>query len=119
MSGIHTPCHTSRRALHCGLRHVIEEIADRNIQDLAHIPQARCADAVGPPFIFLHLLEGDVEFGTKLFLAKPKQRPAQPHAFADMQVDGVVIGDPVMAFDWCVVILGLAPWMWVIAVSPS
>ena len=74
-------------------------MTNRNIEDLAHIPQARSADPVGIAIIFLDLLESDVELGTKLLLAHAEQSAAQAQPFAAMKVDGVVFGDPVMQFD--------------------
>ena len=49
-------------------------------------------------FVFLDLLERDVEFGTELFLGHAKKRSTETKPFADIQVDGVVVRDPEMAF---------------------
>ena len=45
--------------------------------------------AVGAVLVFLHLLEGEAECGTKLLLAYCKHLAAHPHPPADMLVDGV------------------------------
>ena len=63
---IKAACHPPQRAAHRRLQHVIKEINHRNIEDLAHVPQARSADPVGAALIFLDLLESAVELGTKL-----------------------------------------------------
>ena len=57
----------------------------------------RGADPVGTTFIFLNLLEGHIEFSTKLFLTETKKRPTQAHALADMKVDRIVVRNPVIA----------------------
>ena len=63
------------------------------------MPQARSADSVGAALIFVDLLESDVELSAKLLLAHAEQSAAQAQPFANMNVDGVVVGDPVMPFD--------------------
>ena len=88
----------AQRALHYRFRYFIEEIADGNIQNLAFVPKPRGADAVRAAFIFLDLLECDVELGNELFLAHAEKRTTKPKPFADMQTDGVVVRDPEMAF---------------------
>ena len=50
-------CHSPRRTAHRGFSHIIKEIADRHIENLTDIPQARGADPVGAALIFLHLLK--------------------------------------------------------------
>ena len=63
---------------------------------MTQVPKARSADPVGAALIFLDLLESDVELCAKLLLAHAEQSEAQAQQFADMKVDGVVVGDPVM-----------------------
>jgi len=46
-------------------------------------------DAVGTFLLFLHLLEGEVECGTQLFLAHCKHNAAHAHPSADVLVGGV------------------------------
>ena len=63
------------------------------------MPQARNADSVGAALISVDLLESDVELGAKMLLADAEQSAAQAQPCANMKVDSVVVGDPVMPFD--------------------
>jgi hypothetical protein len=51
-------------------------------------------------FIFLNLLKGYVELGTKLFLTHSQKRSPQPDPPPDMLVDGVIVGNAKIAFGW-------------------
>src|SRR5262245_22596468 len=56
---------------------------------MGHLLQPARPDAVGASLVFLHLLEGEAECGTQLFLAHRKHLAAHTHPAADVLVDGV------------------------------
>ena len=68
--------------------HIVEEKLDRNLQYARHLEQAAGADAVGPAFVFLDLLEVQPDRAAELLLAHAHQRAAQADPGADVNVDG-------------------------------
>ena len=67
--------------------HVVEEEADRHVQDAGEVEQPARADPVHAALILLDLLEGQAQGFAKLFLAHAKKRATQPHPRADMDID--------------------------------
>src|SRR6185437_7752690 len=62
---------------------------DRHIEDAAQLVEPAGADAVRAALVFLHLLEGEADRLAELLLAHAETGAAQPHAPADMHVDGM------------------------------
>ena len=75
----------------------INRIAASRLQQMSHILQVPVAfffegapNAAAPAFlVFLHLLEGEAECGTQLFLAHCKHNAAHAHPGAEVLVGGV------------------------------
>ena len=75
----------------------INRIAAGRLEQISHILQVPVAfffegapNAAAPAFlVFLHLLEGEAECGTQLFLAHCKHEAAYPHPAADVVVGEV------------------------------
>src|SRR6516164_5404564 len=72
-----------------GIRRALEEELYWHLKDIGHLLQPAGPHAVGAVLVFLHLLEGEAECGTQLFLAHCKHLAAHAHAAADVLVDGV------------------------------
>lgn len=66
-----------------------KEIRDGDTEDLGHISKARGTDAVGAPFVFLHLLKREPEPVSELLLVHPKQQTPYTDAAADVDIHGV------------------------------
>ena len=71
------------------LVHFLIKETDVDAEDLADIPEAAAADTVRAAFVFLDLLEGKSEHGSKFILAETKHFAAHTQTFADMDIDGV------------------------------
>ena len=68
---------------------IVEKERDRHDQDPTQFVQSARADAGGAPLVFLHLLIGQADRLTELFLAQPEHVAAQPNAGADLYLDRV------------------------------
>jgi hypothetical protein len=80
---------TARRAVTDRSRHLVEEIGHRHVEHARQIEQAAGTDAIGAALVFLHLLEGQPDRVTELFLAHAEQGAAQPNAASDMDIDWI------------------------------
>jgi hypothetical protein len=60
-----------------------------HLKDMGDLLQPAGPDAVGAFLIFLHLLEGEAERVTQLFLAHCKHHAAHAHPAANVLVGGV------------------------------
>jgi hypothetical protein len=60
-----------------------------HLKDMGDLLQPARPDAAGALLVFLHLLEGEAECATQLFLAHSKHLAAHTHPAADILVDGV------------------------------
>jgi hypothetical protein len=67
----------------------LEEERDRHLQDLGNVLQSAGADAVGPLFVFLDLLECQPEGVREIGLAHIEHEPPHAHPAADMPVSGI------------------------------
>jgi hypothetical protein len=67
-------------------RSLLEEERNRDVQDMADVLQAACTDAIGPFFVFLHLLEREAQLIGQLFLTHAKYQTAHANAATDMLI---------------------------------
>jgi hypothetical protein len=66
-----------------------EEIARRDIQDVAQLPKLRGTDPVGAAFILLDLLKADPELARELLLGHSAHFASGPHTAPDMGIDRI------------------------------
>jgi len=67
-------------------RSLIKEEGNRDVENMAHVLQATCTDAICPFFVFLHLLEREAQLTGKLFLAHAEYKATHADAATDMFV---------------------------------
>src|ERR1700730_3245925 len=70
-------------------RRALEEECHRDLQNMGNLLQPAGPYSVRSLLVFLHLLEGETQCATELFLAHRQHHAAHAHATADVLVDGI------------------------------
>src|SRR3546814_20292744 len=75
-----------RRAGRHLVGHLVEEEVDGHVEHPRQVEQSARADPVSAAFVLLHLLKGEADGLSELFLAHTEQRPPQADPAAHMNI---------------------------------